>query len=91
MTGETLNILQNIHRMNNPDSKSVYGVAKLVEDVEFDDSDPRDITNVSENPIVKFLSQTSLLLFDGKYMKKTMLICLMQVSLVVISMKLNLD
>lgn len=77
---ETLNILQNIYKMNNPDTKAEYGVTKLVEDVEFIDNDSRDIMNVSENPILKFWNQTCLLLVDSKYSKKTILICLMQVS-----------
>jgi hypothetical protein len=65
--------------MNNPDSNIEYNVTKIVEDVEFIDNDSREITNVSENPILKLWKQTCLL-FTDKYVKKTVLICLMQVS-----------
>lgn len=75
---ETLNILRRIYRINNPKSEVEYNVTKVVEDLEFIDNDPGEITNVSQNPFVQFYKQTCLL-FSRKYVAKTVLICLIQV------------
>lgn len=75
---ETLNILRRIYRINNPKSKVEYNVTKVVEDLEFIDNEPGEITNVSQNPFVQFYKQTCLL-FSRKYVAKTVLICLIQV------------
>jgi hypothetical protein len=76
-----LNILRKIYQLNNPKSDVEYNVTKVVEDLEFIDNDSREITNVSENPFVMLWNQTCLL-FSRKNAKKTVLICLMQASLV---------
>lgn len=75
---ETLNILRRIYRINNPKSEVEYNVTKVVEDLEFIDNDPGEITNVSKNPFVQLYNQTCLL-FSRKYVAKTVLICLIQV------------
>lgn len=77
---ETLNILRRIYKINNPNNAIAdYNVTKVVEDLEFIDNDTKEITNVSENPFVMFWKQTCLL-FSKNNLKKTVLICLLQVS-----------
>lgn len=78
---ETLNILRHIHRINNPKDAAGYNVTKVVEDVEFiDDSDTREMSNVSENRFVMLWKQTCLL-FSNKNAKKMVIVCLMQCGL----------
>lgn len=77
---KTLNILQKIHKINNPKDVAGYGVTKVVEDSEFIDNDSRDILNVSENPFVMIWRQTRLL-FSGKHARKMILVSLLQCGL----------
>lgn len=75
-----MNILQKIHKINNPKDVAGYGVTKVVEDSEFIDNDSRDILNVSENPFVMIWRQTRLL-FSRKNARKMILVSLLQCGL----------
>lgn len=77
---ETLNILKKIHKINNPKDAAGYNVTKVVEDLEFIDNDSREISNVSENPILMLWKQTCLL-FSNKNAKNMVIVCLMQCGL----------
>lgn len=77
---ETLNILREIHKINNPKDVTGYGVTKVVEDLEFIDNESQDVLNVSENPFVMLWKQTRLL-FGKKNARKMILVSIMQCGL----------